>query len=223
MVTAWLKDVTLYQNVFADFQIIHFYRWLRDPNSLLHDPALRRILHTLMNKLFLHLVSEFKRLGAVIVFANFNKLVICTKKRRIADAITYVEYIVDAIRNKELFHSIDISFSQCWLYLSWHDLSNNGGIKGKVPNSENGAANPEPADDENDHQAQSEGVTDDGENATGPVIEMNWNLAEYLPDWCGAQSNFNNVIASYISAVYDKLLEEGREHAPGSTPVRCVA
>ena len=135
MVTAWLNDVSLYHNVFADFQIVHFYRWLRDPNSLLHDPALRRILHTLMNKLFLHLVAEFKRLGAVIVFANFNKIVICTKKKRVADALTYVEYIVEAIKNKELFHSIDINLNRCWQYLAWFDVSNHGGVKGKAINS----------------------------------------------------------------------------------------
>lgn len=28
MVSAWLRDVSLYKNVFADFQILHFYRYL---------------------------------------------------------------------------------------------------------------------------------------------------------------------------------------------------
>lgn len=217
MVTAWLKDVTQHQNVFADFQIVHFYRWLRDPNSLLHDPALRRILHNLMNKLFLHLVSEFKRLGAVIIFANFNKLVICTKKRRVSDAITYVEYIVDAIHNKELFHSIDISFSKCWLYLSWHDLSNNGGIKGEVPNADKTQMNNTPALEDNEENSE---ALESGAAADDPVIEMNWNLADYLPEWCGAQSSFNNVVASYMLSVYEKIQEEEMEHPAGSTPVR---
>lgn len=43
------------------FSIIHnlmivvymFYRWLRSPNALLYDPALRRTLHNLMKKLFM--------------------------------------------------------------------------------------------------------------------------------------------------------------------------
>jgi Domain of unknown function (DUF1744). len=26
MVSAWLRDVSVYKNVFADFQILHFYR-----------------------------------------------------------------------------------------------------------------------------------------------------------------------------------------------------
>nr|CAD7454366.1 unnamed protein product [Timema tahoe] len=121
MVNAWLRDVTLYKNVIADFQILHFYRWLRSPNALLYDPALRRSLHNLMKKLFIQLVAEFKRLGSVIVYANFNKIIICTKKKTIEDAIGYVEFVVQSIRNKELFHSIEISYQQCWEYLVWLD------------------------------------------------------------------------------------------------------
>lgn len=26
MATTWMRDITVYQNVFADFQVIHFYR-----------------------------------------------------------------------------------------------------------------------------------------------------------------------------------------------------
>jgi DNA polymerase epsilon subunit 1 len=29
MVNAWLREVSQFRNVFADYQIIHFYRWLR--------------------------------------------------------------------------------------------------------------------------------------------------------------------------------------------------
>ena len=53
MVQSWIRDVTQYQNVFADNQIIHFYRWLRSSEALLYDPALRRVLHNLMKKLFM--------------------------------------------------------------------------------------------------------------------------------------------------------------------------
>lgn len=29
MVNSWLRDITLYRNVFADFQIVHFYRFVQ--------------------------------------------------------------------------------------------------------------------------------------------------------------------------------------------------
>lgn len=28
MVSAWLRDVSIYRNMFADFQIVHFYRYI---------------------------------------------------------------------------------------------------------------------------------------------------------------------------------------------------
>ncbi|KAG7176387.1 DNA polymerase epsilon catalytic subunit A-like [Homarus americanus] len=228
MVAAWLRDVSIYQNVFADFQIIHFYRWLRDSNSLLYDPALHRILHTLMHKLFLHLVAEFKRLGSVIVFASFNKIVLCTKKKRVDDAIAYVQYVVNSIRGKELFHSIDISFNQCWEYLLWLDPANHGGIKGKLPKdlsqTQDDTQNENKDSDDEEEESEGQKNTDtnnEGEGEEdGSVIEMNWNMAEYLPEWCGCQSSFNNVIASYMNAVYEKLQEESGRFTPGNTPMK---
>ncbi|WAR05620.1 DPOE1-like protein, partial [Mya arenaria] len=133
MVQSWVRDVTVHSNVFADNQIIHFYRWLRSPNALLYDPALRRTLHNMMKKVFMQLMGEFKRLGSNIVYANFNRVVLCTKKRRLMDALAYVEYITNTIKGKELFHLIEMSYEQCWEYLLWLDPANYGGIKGKLP------------------------------------------------------------------------------------------
>ena len=170
-----------------------------------------------MNKLFLHLIGEFRRLGSTIVYANFNKIIVCTKKKKVDDAIAYVQYVVNNIRNKELFHSIDISFNQCWEYLLWLDLANHGGIKGKLP-KEIGPSKDRntPSDDENDEERQNEATEDDDE----PVVEMNWNISKYLPEWCGSQSSFDAVIASYINAIYEKISEESDKFAPGCTPMQ---
>lgn len=37
---------------------------------------------------------------------------------------------------------------------------------------------------------------------------MNWNLVQYLPEVGACQDNFTNSVASYISAVYQKTVEE---------------
>ena len=97
------------------------FRWLRSPSALLYDPALRRTLNGLMKKLFLQLMSEFKRLGAVIVHANYNQIIVCTKKRRIVDAITYVDYVMNTIKSNDLFHGIELTYKQCWQLLMWLD------------------------------------------------------------------------------------------------------
>ena len=37
------------------------------------------------------------------------------------DALAYVEYITNSIKTKELFHLIEMSYEQCWEYLTWLD------------------------------------------------------------------------------------------------------
>lgn len=112
LVNSWLREVTIDRNVFADFQIVHFYRWIRSSTSLLYDPALRRNLNNLMQKIFLQIVAEFQRLNAKIIYADFNRIILNSGKKSVVDAISYVEYVVQSIRNKELFHSINLTYQQ---------------------------------------------------------------------------------------------------------------
>lgn len=58
MVVGWVREITQYHNVYADNQVMHFYRWLRSPSSLLYDPALHRTLHNMMKKVFLQWVPN---------------------------------------------------------------------------------------------------------------------------------------------------------------------
>ncbi|KAL4706978.1 hypothetical protein ACJJTC_019516 [Scirpophaga incertulas] len=187
MIASWLRDVTQYKNVFADFQISHFYRWLKTPTSLLYDPALRRTLYNLMKKLFLMLVAEFKRLGSVIVFADFNKIILCTKKNSVMDGIGYVEFVVQSIRNKELFHGIDIRYKRCWAQLLWLDEANYAGIEGKLPSGlvEVGSS-----------QAHS---TEEEEGEEGS-ISMHWNLSRFLP--AAVREQFGAAVAGLLSAAH---------------------
>ncbi|XP_022256094.1 DNA polymerase epsilon catalytic subunit A-like, partial [Limulus polyphemus] len=107
------------------------FLWLRCPQSLLYEPALKRILHMLMKKLFMQLVAELQRLGSLIIYANNNHMVLCTKRHEVGDAIAYIDYILGKIKNKELFHGLDMTLQECWKYLLWLDPANYGGIKGK--------------------------------------------------------------------------------------------
>uniref|UniRef100_T1J6P1 DNA polymerase epsilon catalytic subunit n=1 Tax=Strigamia maritima TaxID=126957 RepID=T1J6P1_STRMM len=200
MVSDWLRSVTKHGNLYADMQLVHFYRWLRSPKSLLHDPALHKILNNLMKKLFTLLITEYKTLGSVIVYANFNRLFICTKKKSIKEAVDYAAYIISNIDNKELFHSIDTKIVECWVHLLWLDAVNHGGIKGALPTS---------LDEGENQEIQSQ----DGDDA---VIEMNWNLIEFLPEDGGCRQYVNSVVAGYINAVHRYLDTE----VTGLTPVQ---
>ncbi|KAM9811154.1 DNA polymerase epsilon catalytic subunit A [Neosynchiropus ocellatus] len=231
MVVGWVREITQYHNVYADNQVMHFYRWLRSPGSLLYDPALHRTLHNMMKKVFLQLIAEFKRLGSTVVYGNFNRIILCTKKRRIDDAIGYVEYITNSIHSKEIFHSLSISFSRCWEFLLWMDPANFGGVKGKLPSSvlygEEGAkqkkikkdGEEEGSDDEEEEEAdveEEDEVTDDVEE----LIESNWNIMQYLPQTASCQKYFLMIVSAYIAAVYQSMKEELRRNTPGATPVK---
>ncbi|XP_048254478.1 DNA polymerase epsilon catalytic subunit A-like isoform X1 [Haliotis rufescens] len=225
MVHSWVREVTAYGNVFADNQIIHFYRWLRSPNGLLYDPALRRTLHNMMKKVFMQLIAEFKRLGSQIVYANFNRLLLCTKKRRLVDALAYVEYITNSIKSRELFHLVDITYEQCWEFLMWLDPANHGGVRGKLPTLPGGnKTHKVGGEDDSDEDLPVE--EDDGEELNKsdtedePEIEMNWNIVHFLPEAAACQTNFSMIVAGYILSVYNQIDEEQRRLTPGNTPIR---
>ncbi|RXM93467.1 DNA polymerase epsilon catalytic subunit A, partial [Acipenser ruthenus] len=235
MVVGWVKEITQFHNVYADNQVIHFYRWLRSPSSLLYDPALHRTLHNMMKKVFLQLVAEFRRLGSSVVYANFNRIILCTKKRRIEDAIAYVDYITNSIHSREIFHSLSISFSRCWEFLLWMDLANYGGIKGKLPSSVHYGEEQESSSARRRREEQEEGSEDEDEETAPPggeeeeqlesedveeLIESNWNIMQYLPQTASCQSYFLMIVSAYIAAVYHSMREELRRNAPGATPIK---
>lgn len=56
-----------------------------------------------MQKLFLQLVSEMRRLGATVVSANAHSIILCTGKRSISAAAGYTRYLLDALKRRELF------------------------------------------------------------------------------------------------------------------------
>lgn len=61
------------------------------------------------------LIAEFKRLGSSVVYANFNRIVLCTKKRRIEDAVAYVEYITSRCQHCPLPSTQHLSDTMCFL------------------------------------------------------------------------------------------------------------
>lgn len=63
-----------------------------------------------MKKLFVMLLAEMKRMGCTVIYGNFNKIVVCSKRHNVEEAIANVEFVVSSIRNKELFHSLEITF-----------------------------------------------------------------------------------------------------------------
>ncbi|XP_004343753.2 DNA polymerase epsilon catalytic subunit [Capsaspora owczarzaki ATCC 30864] len=129
LVHTWLREVTHHRNFYADALLVHFYRWLKSPESSLYDPGLCKMISNMMRKLFLQLLAEFRRLGATIVYASFNRIVLSTKKHTLPDAVAYVDYVVKNVRNKTLFGGIEITATNWWDGLLWMDQANYGGVQ----------------------------------------------------------------------------------------------
>lgn len=192
MVNGWLREVSIHRNVFSDFQIVHFYRWIRSSSAFMYDPALRRALNTLMRKLFLQIIAEFQRLGAEIIYADFNRVIINSGKKTVVDAISYTDYIVQSIRNKELFHSVHISYNQCWNFLLWLDPANYSGVQGKLPKE---LMETQIEDSEVQEIDEEEEVS----------LEMNWNIAELLTEEKDCRLYFDTFITQFMEKLAEKV------------------
>lgn len=69
----------------------------------------------------LQLVGELERLGMVVVYGSTGRLVLCTKRKRLEDGLAHADYVINSIRQRELFHSLDLTPRASWQFLLWMD------------------------------------------------------------------------------------------------------
>ncbi|KAJ2887474.1 DNA polymerase epsilon catalytic subunit [Coemansia asiatica] len=178
LLRGWCQEADERQNPFAAMMTEHFYRWLTRPNACLHDPALAYLVRSLMRKVFLQMKAECRKLGAKIVYASLDKLIVTTGKPTLPAAQASIAYISKAIIGKPLFENITLTPLQYWTFLLWMNASNYGGIVTQ----------------------QSSEHSDSGDIAAvgseEPRIEMLWNMKEYLPPV--VQGQFELAVAEYI-------------------------
>jgi hypothetical protein len=129
MVQNWLVDVTKTGSPHADTLLIHLHRYLHARESLLYDPALKRVVAGLMRKVFLRLVSEVRRLGAEIVYADFGRMIIATNRTDLGQAAEYARFIMDTITASPIFEFIHIEPTKYWESLLFLDEQNYAGIE----------------------------------------------------------------------------------------------
>jgi DNA polymerase epsilon subunit 1 len=59
----WFRDCLQQQEVTADALLMNAYRWLSSPSSMMYEPALHRLVQSLMKKVWLQLLAEVRSLG----------------------------------------------------------------------------------------------------------------------------------------------------------------
>ncbi|XP_077235840.1 DNA polymerase epsilon catalytic subunit A-like [Tasmannia lanceolata] len=175
-----VSDAVTSGNVFADAILQHLYRWLCSPQSKLHDPALHRVLHKVMEKVFALLLAEFRKLGAAIVFADFSKIIIDTGKCDLFAAQAYCECLLKTLQTRDLFEWIELEPLHFWHSLLFMDQYNFGGIQAKPSGSC-------PTD-----KPLSEDIVAD------PQVDIvsSWNIAEYLPKV--TQDHFVLIVSEFM-------------------------
>lgn len=134
VVAKWIQDVRFSNDQHADVLLIALYRYLCGHGFvLLHDPAIHRLVYGLMTKLFKRLVFDLKKLGAKVVYASFNRIVIDTNKHDFYAAKEYTEFILSALSTKELYKCLQLHIKGFHEQLIWLDPDNWGGITMKDP------------------------------------------------------------------------------------------
>ncbi|KAK2968076.1 hypothetical protein RJ640_000491, partial [Escallonia rubra] len=178
-----IKDAVDNGNVYADAILQHLYRWLCSPQSKLHDPALHRMLHKVMQKIFALLLAEFRKLGATIVFANFSKVIIDTGKSDLSAAKAYSDSLLRTLQTRDLFEWIELEPLQFWHSLLFMDQYNYGGIQAK---GNGGSA-------QGSSSVSTESLHDDECQVD---IVSSWSVAETLPK--ETQDHFILIVSEYM-------------------------
>ena len=142
LVHEWMTAVLNDGDPMADALLLNMYRWLCSPSSLMYDPALHRMLHLLMKKVWLQLLAEVRALGARVVYASFTRITIATDKASLHDGRAYVDFLLGSIKKKGIFSFLHLTPMRYWSTLLFLDGANYGGIGHRVldaPPPEEGA------------------------------------------------------------------------------------
>ncbi|OVA03605.1 DNA-directed DNA polymerase [Macleaya cordata] len=177
-----LQDAIKFGNVFADAILQHLYRWFCSPQSKLHDPALHRVLHKVMQKVFALLLAEFRKLGATIIFADFSKIIIDTGKSDLSAAQAYCDCLLKTLQTRDLFEWVELEPLHFWHSLLFMDQYNYGGIQARA----HGESSVDVSKPPNDVIADE------------PLVDIvsSWNIAEYLPKV--TQDHFVLIVSEFL-------------------------
>lgn len=190
-----LTDAITSGNVFADAILQNLYRWHCSPKSKLHDPALYHMLHKVMQTLFALLMAEFRKLGAVIVFANFSKVIIDTGKSDLSAARAYCDSLLKTIQTRDLFEWVEFEPLQFWHSLLFMDQYNYGGIQAKFQ------------DGCEDEESQVE-------------IVSSWNIADNLPK--STQDHFILIVSEFMYIPWKYAQEQAANRASAGDGELCT-
>jgi hypothetical protein len=159
LLASWFSDYKSHGNALSGLLLQRFYTWLASSTSLLHDPALHRLVHALMRKAFDVLVRQFRASGLQVVHASFDRIIVATNRATIPAAGIHLKHVLGKISAHPLFSYLSlvpVPQSAWWHTLLFVDEFNYAGIRrvsdgeergeerGEEEGAEGGAAQPQP-------------------------------------------------------------------------------
>lgn len=222
MVQRLLDDATKRGEARADVLLGHLARWIASPQSVLFDAGLQRAVGGLVRRLFLHLVAELKRLGATVVHADRGAIVLCTGKRAPRAAAAHVDYLLGALKRKELFSWLALVPHRWWHTMLWRDPFNFGGLDATAE-AEGPTAAPalSGGDDvvvDNEvgplgHALEDAEGEDEEDAAPEPELVFHWDLAEHLPP--SLREYFTVLVSEFLVLPWKHARDALRERRGG--------
>ena len=201
LVSAWLRDALHSHSAVADTLLHHVYRLISNPDTLLHDPALHRVVHSWMKSTFLRLLGELQRLGCTIVYASFHRVTVSTHKTTLSDAEEYIQFVINTIRGYEDSPLARVSLRprQFHTHHLFLDEYNYGTLQlERIPKDQVDPTTMEPQDIM---------VDDENENTViVPSVVTAWSIMNYLGSEI-AQGYFRIVAGRFSKDVLRKQLE----------------
>jgi len=155
----------------------HLYRWVRSESSLFHDPALHRLVHGLISKVFWQLMAELSRLGTTIVHATPSRLLIATPRASVFEGLRYVSFVEVAIREKQLFNGIRfVPITSVYSTLAFLDPFNFAGVPSQQEEAiTRGNIDPQMFASDPRHRRTY------GFSIDVPQVRSSWDICRYLP------------------------------------------
>ncbi|KAH7700966.1 DNA polymerase epsilon catalytic subunit, partial [Aphelenchoides avenae] len=173
-----LREIYATGNTFADTLVMSMQRWMRDPGSLLYNPAICTAISTLMRKLCLMLVSEVNRLGGTVFHCSFSRMVFSTNRNGYDAASAFVESLKESLVHKPVFASIHIVNPQFSAVTLWIDAVNHASVR----------------------------YSEDGEIQQKVLMKLT--MAEALPEDGGCRQSLMNLIGGYMVLLSRKVAEK---------------
>uniref|UniRef100_A0A1I7UZR9 DNA polymerase epsilon catalytic subunit n=1 Tax=Caenorhabditis tropicalis TaxID=1561998 RepID=A0A1I7UZR9_9PELO len=168
MLTECVRHIAHQGNRHADEVVMTVSRWLNTRSALLFDSALTRSISVLESKLVLLLCAECERIGAKVIHATAQKLVLNTGKTTSQEAKGFVEMLIQSLSTNVVFAALHITPLKFFDALLWMDAQNHTGIQ---------------VTQEEDEQYETTST---------------WKIAEEMPEESHIQEEFLQMIGAFV-------------------------